>query len=75
VFGRDLERYERWAASDVLVVRVSKEHLRPLRDVVRRIHAALVSRGYPGPAPVFGTEWCRAFVELSPTGAQWSFRE
>jgi hypothetical protein len=61
VFGHDLERYERLAASGVLVVRVSKVHLRRPRDVVVRIHAALVSRGYRGPAPVFGAEWREVF--------------
>lgn len=45
VFGRDLERYERLAASGVLVVRVSKSHLRRPRQVVQRIYAALRSRG------------------------------
>jgi hypothetical protein len=61
VFGNDLQRYEQLAASGVLVIRVSKEHLRRPREVVRRIHAALVSRGYNGPAPVFGPEWRSAF--------------
>ena len=61
VFGHDLERYEQLAASGVLVVRVSKVHLRRPREVVGRIHAALVSRGYRGPAPVFGAEWCEVF--------------
>ncbi len=45
----------------MLVIRVSKEHLRRPREVVGRIHAALVSRGYDGPAPVFGPEWRSAF--------------
>lgn len=61
VFGHDLERYEQLAASGVLVVRVSKVHLRRPREVVGRIHAALVSRGYRGPAPAFGAEWCQVF--------------
>lgn len=61
VFGNDLGRYEQLAASGVLVIRVSKTHLRRPRDVVGRIHAALVSRGYRGPAPVFGPEWREVF--------------
>lgn len=61
VFGHDLERCEQLAASGVLVVRVSKTHLRRPRDVIARIHAALVSRGYRGPAPVFGAEWRAVF--------------
>jgi hypothetical protein len=61
LFGNDLQRYERLAAAGVLVIRVSKEHLRRPREVVGRIHAALVSRGYHGPAPAFGPEWRSAF--------------
>jgi len=61
VFGHDLGRYEQLAASGVQVIRVSKVHLRRPRDVVGRIHAALVSRGYRGPAPTFGPEWCEVF--------------
>jgi hypothetical protein len=61
VFGHDLGRYEQLAASGVLVIRVSKVHLRRPREVVARVHAALVSRGYRGPAPTFGPEWCEVF--------------
>lgn len=61
-YGGDLVRFEELAASGVLAIRVSKEHLRRPREVVRRVHAALVSRGYEGPAPVFGPEW-RAMFE------------
>ena len=61
-YGGDLLRFEELNASGVLAIRVSKEHLRRPRDVVRRVHAALVSRGYEGPVPVFGAEW-RAMFE------------
>lgn len=61
VFGHDLGRYEQLAASGVLVIRVSKVHLRRPREVVARVHAALASRGYRGPAPMFGPEWCEVF--------------
>ena len=60
-YGGDLLRVEELTASGVLVIRVSKEHLRRPRDVVRRVHAALVSRGYLGPPPVFGPEWREMF--------------
>lgn len=60
-YGNDLHRYERLAAAGVLAVRVSKEHLRRPRDVVHRIYAALVSRGYDGPAPTFTAEWVHVF--------------
>lgn len=60
-YGHDLQRYEQLAAAGVLVIRVSKTHLRSPRDVARRIDAALRSRGYDGPAPVFGAEWVSVF--------------
>ena len=57
-YGGDLVRFEELTASGVLAIRVSKEHLRRPRDVVSRAYAALFSRGYEGPAPIFGPEWC-----------------
>lgn len=60
-YARDLRRYERLVAFGVLPVRVAKAHLKRPRDVVMRIFEALVSRGYDGPPPVFGPEWCEAF--------------
>ena len=60
-YGKDLRRYERIVAFGVLPVRVAKAHLKRPRDVVMRIYDALVSRGYNGPSPVFGPEWCDAF--------------
>lgn len=61
-YGDDLRRYEQLAAAGVLAIRVSKDHMRRPREVVRRVHAALVSRGYDGPPPVWGDEW-RALFE------------
>ena len=55
--GNDLHRYEELAAADVLVIRVSKEHQRKPRDMVRRICTALVSRGCDGPSPTFAAGW------------------
>lgn len=60
-YAKDLRRYERLITFGVLPVRVAKAHLKRPRDVVRRIYDALVSRGYDGPPPVFGPEWCDAF--------------
>lgn len=60
-FDRDLGRYEDLAAAGCLVVRISKVAMRRPRDVVARIHRALLSRGYNGPAPEFGPEWQAAF--------------
>lgn len=61
IFAKDLKRHEALTASGVLVVRVAKDHLRRPREVVRRIHAALLSRGYEGPEPTFGQRWRDAF--------------
>jgi hypothetical protein len=60
-YAKDLRRCEQLAAFGVLPVRVAKEHLRRPREVVQRVYSALVSRGYDGPAPVFGPEWRAAF--------------
>jgi hypothetical protein len=57
VSGRDLLRIKELATAGVLAIRMSKEHLRKPREVARRIHVALVSRGYDGPEPAFGAEW------------------
>jgi hypothetical protein len=61
VFGHDLLRIEELATAGVLAVRVSKEHLRKPREVARRIHVALMSRGYAGPEPAFGAQWRHMF--------------
>lgn len=60
-FAKDLNRYEQLTAAGVLEVRVAKAHLRRPREVVRRVHAALVSRGFDGPGPHVTREWCAAF--------------
>ena len=60
-FHRDLGRYELLAAAGYLAVRVSKEAMLQPREVAARIYRALVSRGYDGPPPDFGSEWRAAF--------------
>jgi len=56
------ERLEpRWR---VIVVR--RWHLHRPRQVALRVHAALAERGYRGPGPVFGPEWCRLFEAHRP---------
>lgn len=67
-FAKDLGRYERLVSAGVVPVRVAKVHLQDPRAVVRRIHVALVARGYDGPAPVFGAEWRAAFESGAPAG-------
>ncbi|MFT4164031.1 MAG: hypothetical protein QM650_02175 [Microlunatus sp.] len=60
-YGKDLSRFEALAAAGVLAIRVSKTHMRRPREVADRIYAALVSRGYDGPPPMFGPSWESAF--------------
>ena len=57
----DIGRYEDLAAAGHIVIRVTKQTMRRPRDLVWRIHRALVSRGYDGPLPQFGAEWAEAF--------------
>lgn len=61
VFADDLDRVAHLMASQVLVVRIAKIHMRTPRDVVHRVFTALTSRGYEGPPPHFGREWQEAF--------------
>lgn len=60
-YAKDLNRYEQLAAFGVLPIRVAKQHVRRPREVARRFHDALVSRGYDGPQPDFNAEWVEAF--------------
>ena len=61
----DIDRYAAYRRDDLTYVQVTKEKLRAPRAVVREVHAALVSRGYDGPAPVFAEHWDRLFLPLS----------
>lgn len=58
---RDRLRREALEALGYRVVIVSAEDLRDPAQVVRRIHQALVSRGYRGPDPVMSAMWHRWF--------------
>lgn len=66
-FQRDIGRYEELAAAGYLVVRITKVDMRDPRRVAERIHRALVSRGYEGPAPEFGAEWQSVFESADET--------
>ncbi len=59
---RDRERREQLEAEGWRVIVVTYEDMRAKRDVVRRVHAALVQRGYAGPAPVFNVMWIQWFT-------------
>ena len=57
----DLLRRERLEAAGWRVIVVTSQDMRFPRTVVRRVHAALVDRGYPGPAPTFSVMWSTWF--------------
>lgn len=54
---RDRERREQLEALGYRVIVVTAVDLRRPHLVVRRVHAALVLRGYDGPAPVMSAVW------------------
>ena len=43
------------------VIVVTSADMKDKREVVNRVHAALVLRGYAGPAPAFNIMWTRWF--------------
>lgn len=59
---RDRQRREDLEADGWRVIVVTAEDLKDKREVVRRVHAALVRRGYSGPGPVFNVMWTRWFA-------------
>lgn len=77
---RDFDRLDDFADSRWRHARVTAFRLRRPRDVARRVHAALATAGYCGPAPSFGPEWVRLFEHRnaarraaeSPRAGSWS---
>jgi hypothetical protein len=61
----DIDRYGLYRRHDVGYVQLTKEVLGQPRVLVRRVHDALVLRGYDGPPPDFGPGWDRLFARLS----------
>ncbi len=60
-WNRDLERLDAFEDTRWGYVRVTAHRLKRPRDVVRRVHAKLVARGYDGPAPVSTPRWVALF--------------
>jgi hypothetical protein len=58
----DLDRNDAFADLGYVTIRVTAARMRRPREVVRRVYAKLVERGYRGPEPVFNEEW-RALFE------------
>jgi hypothetical protein len=79
-WNRDLDRLDDFEDARWGHVRVTAKRLERPREVVRRVHAKLVARGYRGPAPVFGPQWVALFetrsarqrAHAAPTAASWS---
>ncbi len=60
-WNRDIQRQERFAADGWMVIRVTADHARWPRSVVRRVLDALRAGGYGGPDPDFGPLWQSLF--------------
>lgn len=60
----DIDRYAAYRRNDVAYEQVTKELMRSPRTAVRRIHSALVSRGYDGPEPDFDGAWPTLFMRV-----------
>lgn len=58
---KDHIRRERLEAAGWSVIVITSEDLKNPLGIVRRVHAALVARGYRGPEPVMSVTWRRWF--------------
>ncbi len=61
----DIDRYAAYRRNDTAYEQVTKELMRSPKATVRRVHAALVARGYDGPEPDFDGAWPLLFMRLS----------
>lgn len=61
-WARDRRRREALEALGYRVIVVAAVDARLPRDVVRRVHRALVDRGYDGPRPWFSASWTSLFA-------------
>lgn len=64
-YTADIDRYAAYRRNAVPYEQVTKELMRSPRATVRRVHAALVARGYSGPEPDFGDAWPLLFTPLA----------
>lgn len=60
----DIDRYAAYRRNGTAYEQVTKELMRSPRATIRRIHAALVARGYDGPEPDFDGAWPLLFMRL-----------
>lgn len=73
---RDIWRYAELRRFGDAYVQVFDKMMASPRAVVLRVHAALVERGYDGPAPTFGRQWESLFrpVRRYPSGGSQALR-
>ncbi|MCW2735881.1 hypothetical protein [Nocardioides sp.] len=64
-YNADIDRYAAYRRHEVTYELITKERMRSPKATVRRVHAALVRRGYDGPPPDFGGLWATLFLPLS----------
>jgi hypothetical protein len=57
----DLDRDDAFGRATFTTIRVTRQQMRRPRQLVRKVHARLVERGYRGPAPTFTPEWVALF--------------
>lgn len=60
----DIDRYAAYRRNRVDYEQVTKELMRSPKATVRRVHAALVAKGYAGPVPDFEDAWPLLFRRL-----------
>jgi hypothetical protein len=60
-WNSDLDRDDAFGDADFTTIRVNRDRIRRPRQLVHKVHARLVERGYRGPAPTFSPEWVAHF--------------
>ena len=60
-WNTDLDRDDAFVDASFSTIRVTRDRMRRPRQLVGKVHARLVERGYRGPAPTFGPEWVALF--------------
>lgn len=60
-WNNDLDRDDAFVDAAFASIRVTRDRMRRPRQLVRKVHARLVERGYRGPAPTFTPEWVSLF--------------
>jgi hypothetical protein len=64
-YNADIDRYGVYRRHGIGYELITRERLRSPRATVRRVHRALVERGYDGPPPDFDGMWLRLYEGLA----------